>query len=129
MGFGNAIVLPQAVAFVSAVIDALADASLKIIGSIDPIAAQVCEKNPSPSSAEQVSVVMPAVPPWTGPNAGETAPSGMLYGRVPGERWPHGPPSAHEPCCNLFPHRGSPGGLFCDCAASAIDDVENGVCA
>lgn len=64
---------------------------------------------------------------WTGPREGETAPSGMLYGRVPGERWPYGPPSAHEPGCNLFPYRGSPGGLFCDCAASAEDDTEFGV--
>ena len=64
---------------------------------------------------------------WTGPREGETAPSGMLYGRVPAERWPYGPPSAHEARCNLFPHRGSPGGLFCDCAASAADDVEYGV--
>jgi hypothetical protein len=64
---------------------------------------------------------------WTGPRPEEVAASGMLFGRVPGDRWPYGPPSMHESCCNLFPHRGSPGGLFCDCAASAADDVENGV--
>jgi HB1, ASXL, restriction endonuclease HTH domain len=57
-------------------------------------------------------------PDWTGPRADEVAPSGMLLGRVPGDRWPHGPPSAHEARCNLFPHRGSCGGLFCDCALS-----------
>jgi hypothetical protein len=55
---------------------------------------------------------------WTGPRADEVAPSGVLLGRVPGDRWPYGPPSAHEACCNLFPHRGSRGGLFCDCALS-----------
>jgi HB1, ASXL, restriction endonuclease HTH domain len=55
---------------------------------------------------------------WTGPRADEAAPSGMLLGRVPGDRWPHGPPSAHEARCNLHPHRGSSGGLFCDCALS-----------
>jgi hypothetical protein len=76
--------------------------------------------NASPSEHEQIHA-------WTGPRDGETAPSGMLLGRVPGERWPYGPPAAHEPCCNLFPRNGSPGGLFCDCAASAADDVEQGV--
>jgi hypothetical protein len=55
---------------------------------------------------------------WTGPRADEVAPSGMLLARVPGDRWPYGPPSAHEARCNLFPHRGSRGGLFCDCALS-----------
>ena len=64
---------------------------------------------------------------WTGPRADEVAPSGMLLGRVPGDRWPHGPPSAHEERCNLHPHRGSRGGLFCDCAlsndAAAVKDA------
>ena len=55
---------------------------------------------------------------WTGPRPDEVAPSGMLLGRVPGDRWPHGPPTAHETRCNLFPYRGSRGGLFCDCALS-----------
>ena len=108
--FGNSIVLPLATTFVNSVFDAFADASLKSTGPIEaPVLAAPTKQ---------------AVPPWTGPHAGETAPSGMLFGRVPGERWPYGPPSAHEPRCNLFPHRGSPGGLFCDCAASAADDVK-----
>jgi hypothetical protein len=51
----------------------------------------------------------------------------MLLARVPPERWPYGPPDAHETGCNLFPHPGNEGGLFCDCAASAADDVENGI--
>ena len=114
-GFGDAIVLPLATTFVSAVIDALVDAALE-------------EQTAAPLEVVAVVSEQPAASPaWTGPREGETAPSGMLFGRVPGERWPYGPPSTHEPRCNLFPHRGSPGGLFCDCATSAIDDVEHGV--
>lgn len=94
---GNAIVLPQAAEFVRASIDMLCDFSAQ----------------PRDVGEPQLSTA------WTGPLPGETAPSGLLYGRVPGDRWPHGPPSAHAPACNLFPHRGSPGGLYCDCAASA----------
>jgi hypothetical protein len=105
-GFGNGIVLPQATEFVGAVIDALADSAC----ATEPTLAVRIE-------GEQ----------WFGPRPDEVAPSGMLLGRVPGERWPYGPPSAHESGCNLFPHRGSLGGLFCDCAASAADDVEHGV--
>lgn len=56
---------------------------------------------------------------WTGPRPDEVAP-------IPGDRWPYGPPSHHEAVCNLFPHLSSPGGLFCDCKASAADDVEYG---
>lgn len=62
--------------------------------------------------------VAPVEAPWTGPRPDEVALSGILLGRVPGDRWPYGPPSAHEARCNLFPHRGSRGGLFCDCALS-----------
>lgn len=36
---------------------------------------------------------------------------------IPPERWPYGPPSAHEACC-LLHH----GGRFCDCAASDASD-------
>lgn len=113
--FGNGIVLPQATAFVSAVMDLLADAAR------ETKSAAVVEALP-PARVTKIEGAA-----WTGPSPGETAPSGMLYGRVPGDRWPYGPPSAHESCCNLFPHRGSPGGLFCDCAASAADDVEHGI--
>jgi hypothetical protein len=105
-GFGNGIVLPQATEFVGAVIDALADSAC----ATEPTLAVRIE-------GEQ----------WIGPRPDEVAPSGMLLGRVPGERWPYGPPSAHESGCNLFPRRGSPGGLFCDCAASAADGVDHGV--
>ena len=140
--FGNAIVLPQATAFVGAVIDAFVDASLKeralspaednaVAVAIDVEVAPSPAITPAPAEVpatigEQPAVVLPWT--WTGPREGETARSGMLFGRVPGERWPYGPPSAHESCCNLFTHRGgSPGGLFCDCAASAADDIEYGV--
>lgn len=65
---------------------------------------------------------------WTGPVTDDLTGSGsVLRWIVPGERWPYGPPSAHEKCCNLFPRRGSPGGLFCDCAASAADGLDQGV--
>jgi hypothetical protein len=87
-----AVALTQAIAFVSRAVEALEEAT----GTEDT----------------------PAQPAWTGPRVDEVAPSGMLLGRVPGERWPHGPPSAHEERCNLHPHRGSRGGLFCDCVAS-----------
>lgn len=113
--FGNAIVLPLATAFVGAVIDAFADAAR---------ANEV--PTTEPAAVTEVAVQDAA---WTGPREGEITPTGLLYGRLPGERWPYGPPSAHEGCCNLFPHRGSPGGLFCDCAASAADDIESGVVA
>lgn len=116
-GYGNAIVREQAKEFVAAVIDSFIDAAREIRAR-----AVVAEPVESPPSAEVTEMLA-----WTGPREGETAPSGMLYGRVPSERWPYGPPSAHEDCCNLFPHRGSPGGLFCDCAASAADDVDYGV--
>jgi len=50
---------------------------------------------------------------WTGPKEGEVDNTGSLKYPVPPERWPYGPPEAHEDCCNLIE-----GGLFCDCAAS-----------
>jgi hypothetical protein len=68
----------------------------------------------------------PPVVAWTGPRPDEVAPSGMLLGRVPGDRWPYGPPPAHDARCNLFPHRGSRGGLFCDCALSADSTAAEG---
>jgi hypothetical protein len=106
--------LPLATAFVHAVIETLADAAR----AMEPALVESTE----PAAAIEL-------PPWnwTGPRPDEVAPSGMLLGRVPGDRWPYGPPSAHETGCNLFPRRGSPGGLFCDCAASAADGVEYGV--
>ena len=135
--YGNAIVLSHAVAFVSSVIDAFADAALAKSATASPAdsPAELATIEAAPSTVEQepleVAPVQPTTLPWqwTGPREGETAPSGMLYGRVPGERWPYGPPSFHQSGCNLFPRRGSPGGLFCDCAASAADGVENGACA
>lgn len=57
---------------------------------------------------------------WTGP-----LPSDLQAGRgatlkepVPPERWPYGPPEYHGVGCIL--HRG---GLFCDCLASAEDEL------
>lgn len=50
---------------------------------------------------------------WTGPRDGETDAEGRLLRSVPPERWPYGPPEAHEDCCTLHE-----GGLYCDCAAS-----------
>lgn len=68
-------------------------------------------------------------PSWTGPREGDLKPDGVsLRGPVSPERWPYGPPSAHEASCQL--HRMSDanrtGGLYCDCAASAADDDEYG---
>lgn len=65
---------------------------------------------------------------WTGPRAVDLAPDGVtLRWSVPGERWPYGPPSAHENICNLRPQNGRPGGLFCDCKASDASDITHGV--
>lgn len=41
---------------------------------------------------------------------------------LPPERWPYGPPDAHQSCCLLYE-----GGRYCDCAASAADDLEWGI--
>jgi site-specific DNA-cytosine methylase len=131
--YGNAIVLSQATEFIGAVIDALVDEG-QVRGLGKPAYCADVTATDVIGTAATNTVSTAAAPTeaaanlaWTGPREGETAPSGMLYGRVPGDRWPYGPPSAHEARCNLFPHRGSPGGLFCDCAASAADDVAYGV--
>jgi hypothetical protein len=119
-----------AVTFVASVIDAFVDASREITPQVEDQSAAIAVAQ-APSAIDVVEAPAAAQSAatfaWTGPNPNEVAPSGMLFGRVPGERWPYGPPSAHEGCCNLFPHRGSPGGLFCDCVASAADDIEYGV--
>jgi len=47
---------------------------------------------------------------------------GELIAPVPPDRWPYGPPDAHETCCKLFRD-----GLYCDCVASAADDQEFGM--
>lgn len=62
---------------------------------------------------------------WTGPDDDDLDASGIRLVRpVPPERWPYGPPSAHETCCML--HRGHNGGLYCDCKASDASDDEWG---
>jgi len=56
---------------------------------------------------------------WTGPRAEDLQPDGQtLKAPVPGERWPYGPPEAHQDCCGLRER-----GLFCDCWAS--DDEQD----
>lgn len=35
--------------------------------------------------------------------------------------WPYGTPEQHEPCCLLFE-----GAAYCDCKASAADDLDWG---
>ena len=35
-------------------------------------------------------------------------------GPIPPNKWPYGPPSAHQDCCLLFS-----GATYCDCDASA----------
>lgn len=51
---------------------------------------------------------------WTGPDDGDVQADGQtLKVPVPGDRWPYGPPEAHEDACGLHNE-----GLFCDCAAS-----------
>lgn len=56
---------------------------------------------------------------WTGPNEDEVNALGELKAPVPPERWPYGPPVAHQDCCVLFSD-----GLFCDCTASEYDPDE-----
>lgn len=64
---------------------------------------------------------------WIGPLPADLSTDGVtLRCSVPAERWPFGPPSYHETCCNLHPRAGRPGGLYCDCKASAEDDAEFG---
>ena len=112
---GNAIVLEQARTFVEAVIETLADAAETLDGAL-PV--EVPDSVPPPE--------VPIQTEWTGPHPDELAPSGMLLGHVPSDRWPHGPPSAHEDRCNLFPRRGSLGGLFCDCRLADAAAVTEG---
>ena len=50
---------------------------------------------------------------WIGPREGEIDAIGRLRAPVPPERWPYGPPEAHEDDCHL-----QRGGLWCDCGAS-----------
>lgn len=51
---------------------------------------------------------------WTGPRETDLRADGVTLIRpVPPDRWPYGPPEAHEDCCVLHS-----GGLFCDCKAS-----------
>ena len=56
---------------------------------------------------------------WTGPNEDEIDSHYKLLKVVPPERWPWGPPDAHEDACLLHS-----GGLFCDCTASEHDPNE-----
>jgi hypothetical protein len=68
---------------------------------------------------------------WTGPLENDLKPDGdALRGPVPPERWPYGPPSAHEDCCRLRRMGDSSriSVLYCDCAASAADDLDHGIC-
>lgn len=54
---------------------------------------------------------------WTGPLTADLRADGStLVAAVPPERWPYGPPEAHDPLCYL-----SQGGLYCDCAADEGD--------
>lgn len=52
---------------------------------------------------------------WTGPRDDDyQIPGGsQLKPNLPPERWPYGPPSWHQACCNMFTQ-----GQFCDCEAS-----------
>ena len=61
---------------------------------------------------------------WTGPLRGDVHPAvpDVLLSTVPGDRWPYGPPSHHQPVCLLHS-----GGMYCDCAASAADESAWGV--
>lgn len=61
---------------------------------------------------------------WTGPLEEDMDGDDQLAQPVPPERWPFGPPEAHEDCCRLHT-----GGLWCDCKASSShpDDRDFGV--
>lgn len=59
---------------------------------------------------------------WQGPLDSDWDSPGRtrLKQPVPMDRWPYGPPAAHEPHCHLFDN-----GLYCDCVASdTSDDVQ-----
>jgi hypothetical protein len=45
----------------------------------------------------------------------------VLKHPVPPDRWPYGSPLQHEPCC-LLQNKG----LYCDCKASAADELDWG---
>lgn len=71
---------------------------------------------PSPLGAKvELRDVSLAEATWTGPRDDdwENGSQMKLKAPVPPERWPYGPPTAHEDICTLHE-----GGLFCDCAAS-----------
>jgi len=55
---------------------------------------------------------------WTGPREHEVDNLGRLRAVVPPERWPYGPPEAHEDSCLLHAR-----GLWCDCKASEAADL------
>ncbi len=80
--------------------------------------------------ARSAPMVRHADDKWIGPLEGDLKPNGVsLRGPVPPERWPYGLPSAHEDCCSLhgMADPGRIGGLYCDCAASAADDLDHGI--
>jgi hypothetical protein len=64
-------------------------------------------------------IAMPPIPSgigvWTGPKKKEIDARHQWLGAmpIPPERWPYGPPEAHQPACILHT-----GGKFCDCTAS-----------
>lgn len=60
---------------------------------------------------------------WTGPwdSDWESQQQLRLRAPVPPERWPCGPPAAHEDGCNLFARAGEDAGLYCDCVANDVD--------
>ncbi len=67
---------------------------------------------------------------WTGPLEGDLKSNGVsLSGPLPPERWPYGPPTAHEDSCRLRRMTDSEciDGFYCDCAASAADDLDYGI--
>lgn len=62
---------------------------------------------------------------WTGPREGDVDSSCTLLRDLPPERWPYGPPAAHEDWCLLkrctsyaLTERDARKGTFCDCDAS-----------
>ena len=58
---------------------------------------------------------------WIGPLVSDLEKDGTtLLHSVPPERWPFGPPEAHEDGCWL--HQG---GLYCDCLASSATDHDD----
>lgn len=70
-----------------------------------------------------LGLVYGAPVPWTGPLEADMG-GDELISPVPPERWPYGPPAAHEGCCRLNGY-----GLWCDCKASsaAREDQDFGI--